>query len=340
MIRLLHIVPRRDVGADRGGTYKDVVSRELYFQGREGVEYRRGLVDGDDPVGMLASLGEWRPDAVFIEYTHYPRLMKEFRARFPGVLIAVRAINVEPLQHLDNHGLRGPANPVWVLYGMLRLTLQDIRCKRWADVIMSINDWESRIYWNRLPGKAPVTWLPYICPAEILPAAPMPFDARRVIACTPTSQCSRKSLDMVTRFIRFAGKAKALGWPYEYVVTGNLEGWDLPDTGAVRLTGMISDFAGFMGTVRAVAVLSPLGYGVKTSVVDALAAGGAVLAHPALCARCPSLVRENVIPLDGEDERMMQVALERLSRRPDPDIQDRLKRMVWGVLDQWLEGVK
>ncbi len=70
--------------------------------------------------------------------------------------------------------------------------------------------------------------------------------------------------------------------------------------------------------VRAVAVLTPLGFGMKTTIVDALAAGCHVLVHPRLALKIPMGLREKCIILDpdkcGDLERLKQ----RLNSPPPP----------------------
>ena len=45
-------------------------------------------------------------------------------------------------------------------------------------------------------------------------------------------------------------------------------------------------------------MLSPLGYGFKTTIADALAAGAHMLAHPNLVRRCPEDVRPHLLFID------------------------------------------
>jgi hypothetical protein len=235
-----------------------------------------------------------------VEFSLYPRIVRRLKQRAPQACVAVRAINLEPLQHFDDYGWWPPRGPLWTLYGMARLLAMDIAVKRTADVILSINDWENHVYWRRLPGKARLEWLPYRCPDHLLPLRPLPYEQRHVIACLPTSQKNRKSWDLVVRFLRFAKEMKRRGSPDEFVVTGALRDWGLPDCPEVKFAGFIADQAAFLGECKAVAVLSPLGYGIKTTIIDGLTAGAHVLAHPDLVRRNPAAVRPFLSPVDGD----------------------------------------
>jgi hypothetical protein len=72
----------------------------------------------------------------------------------------------------------------------------------------------------------------------------------------------------------------------------------------------------FLGACKAVALLSPLGYGVKTTIIDALASGAQVLAHPSLVRRSPSLVRPFLLTLDNKCSRDLDAVEEALTAAP------------------------
>ena len=300
----LHIIPEFVFVNTFHGAYKDVLSRIQWFENNV-MEVPQLRIQQDDPVVLEEFLTEFRPTHVFLEYTRFPKITRAVRETVPDVWIGIRAHNIEPLQHFDNHGWMPKGGPVWMLYGMFRLLMSDIRVKRLANAILSINEWENRVYWDRLPGRAKVEWMPYISPEHLLPIKSGPFENRKIIACLPTSQENRKSRDLVMRFQHFAREMKQLSCEYEFVVTGDLAGWDLPDCPEVVKTGFIDDPAGFMGRCRAVCMLSPLGYGFKTTIADALAAGAHVIAHPDLIRRNPSHVQPFLIRADQKIDLLL-----------------------------------
>jgi hypothetical protein len=313
---IVHIIPRSVFANTYQGSYKDTISRVRFLEGA-GVDYRQVRVDADDPDSVLGALeGMDCAPRVLVEYSHYPLILQALRRRWPRAFIAVRAHNIEPLQHLDNHGWWPKRGPFWVLYGMWRLLLQDIRCKRLADVILSISDWENRVYWERLPGRVRAECLPYVCPEHLAPREPLPFEQRRLIACLPTSQRNRKSWDLVTRFIRFAEAMRAAGADYDFVITGDLGSWRLPPSTAVTYAGFVDDLPSFLGRCRAVAMLSPLGYGFKTTIGDALAAGARVIAHPRLLRRCPTAMQGHLLSLDTDNGEPVPACLAALRSPP------------------------
>ncbi len=338
MRMFLHFIPARDLANRHHGTYKDVITRVEWLQAHV-AEYRQVLVHGDNPAAVDKALAAGGAlTGALVEYSYYPNLVKRLKQRVPAARVAVRAINIEPLQHFDNAGgWRCQRGPLWLLYGMARLMRHDWISRRTADVILSINAWENRVYWSHLPGRARVEWLPYRCPDHLLPVNPLPYGQRRVIACLPTSHKNRKSWDLVTRFQRLAVEMKRLGCRDEFVITGNLRDWNLPPCAVAAQIGFVEDLSVFAGTCKAVALLSPLGYGFKTTIADALACGAHVLAHPALAQRCPDVVREHLVSVDSHAEASTAAAMQRLERPPQAAaLHDDLKATAEAVMRRWL----
>lgn len=297
----LHVIPANDMAKTPYGTFKDVITRVQWLQERF-PDYRQIAVQKDDPAVVDAAVSPGQtPTGALVEYSYYPCVTRRIRERWPTVPLAVRCINLEPLQHFDNHGWWPSRGPFWMLYGMARLAWMDLQTRRVADMLLCINDWEISRYWKWLPGRAKVLWLPYLCPNHLIPRDPLPYTERKVIACLPTSQKNRKSWDLVTRFLDFARASKRKGLEAEFVVTGDIASWGLPACPEVSFTGMIDDLARFLGTCRAVCLLSPLGYGFKTTMGDALSAGAHVIAHPRLIRRSPASLRSLLLASERPD---------------------------------------
>ena len=312
--KIVHLIPRGVLDNSYHGSFKDVVSRVKLFEHSTG-DYRQVVVDGDDPSALANEWCDWADSAFLIEYSYYPKITRALRTRFPKAFIAVRSHNIEPLQHLHNHSWWSSRGPAWVGYGMARLFWGDVIVKRYADVIYSISDWERVRYWGRIPGKATQEWLPYHCPDHLIGAKPSSSVERTRIVCMPTSVKGRKSLDLVRRFISFAELAKEQDAPYEFLITGNLESWPPPRSEAVRYTGMVEDLAPFFCTVKAVCILSDLGYGFKTTIADALANGTAVIVHKRLKQRFFSMLGETLISLEADSPRSVREALRHLQEQ-------------------------
>jgi hypothetical protein len=69
-------------------------------------------------------------------------------------------------------------------------------------------------------------------------------------------------------------------------------------------------------SVRALAVLTPLGFGTKTTIIDALAAGCHVLVHPVLASRLPDYLRSACIEYSETHERSPESLAAMLAMQP------------------------
>ena len=294
---ILHVIPESVMVWTFQGSYKDTMSRADWFRSQP-TPYRQVVFADDQPPAGLPPAENVH--AILVEYTQFPLVLALLRTRYPGALLAVRAHNIEPLNHFDAHGCWPPRGPLWMLYGMWQRLRRDMLCKRYADVIYSISDYENRVYWSRLPGRARTLWLPYVSPRCLMPEHPLPHAQRKTIAFMAGDVKVRRSRDGATRFIRFAETLKAAGAPFEFIITGDVSASELPPTQAVKYTGMIQDLSPLLGQIRATAMLSPLGYGFKTSLGDALAAGAYGVVHPTLVRRCPPAFAPGLIPLQVE----------------------------------------
>lgn len=323
---IIHIIPSAVFINTYHGSYKDVISRVRYFE-TFGLPYRQIRLKRDDPALVLDTLKDVSEPAVLIEYCSFPHTLKALRRQFLTSPIGVRAHNIEPLQHLDNHGCWPARGPLWLVFGMMRLFRDDLLMKRHATAIYSISDWENGVYWERLPGRARVEWLPYFCPDHLIEDQVTSTVERRRIVCLPTSQKNRKSWDLVARFITFAERMKAItGDQYDFLITGDLADWGLPPSRDVQFTGMIDDLQSFLQTIKAVAMLSNKGYGFKTTVADAIANGAMVLAHPGLAARCPKMLQSSIIAVNIDDEADIASTSYRLqTMQGDPELNRHLR---------------
>ena len=332
--KITHVIPNNVFANKFQGSYKDTISRVSFF--RNSSNYHQILLNNDNPVVVLNQIdSDISKLKFFIEYSHYFKTIKTIRLRYPDSFIAVRAHNIEPLQHFSNHGLYSK-RPFWMAYGMLRLFISDILNKRYANIIFPISEFETRVYWKKIIGKAQVQWLPYYCPNHLLKNNFSKNQRRNIIACLPSSQKNRKSLDLVLRFIRFANFLKNAGTEYHFVVTGNLNTWGLPETPDVDFVGMVDDLQTFFKKVFAVAVLSPLGYGFKTTICDAIANGCYAIVHPVMKSRCPDILQKNIIPFDTNSPYNIESKLEKIkSTLVDTTLNSALKKINKNLLNQY-----
>lgn len=297
MNSLLHVVPSAIRSCTYDGTYKDIIGRVRLFESSGWVDYKQIAVSGDDPCQLDQALQLFNPTHVLIEYTYFRKILTSLRRRFPDAFIAARAINIEPLQHLGNNGLFPKQGLAWLLYGMARLWLSDVAFRWTADAVYPITEWESRMYWQRIPGRSKVKWLPYFPPDFVIGAAGL-SQKEYAIACIPGKADYPRNRDAVERFIRFADLAHEIDSRYRFIITGDLSNSGIRIPEYVELPGLVPDIASFLAPMRAVAVLSPLGYGFKTTIADAVANHCYALIHSKQYRRGPALLRTGCIQLD------------------------------------------
>lgn len=320
MNRILHIIPEQVFAYIDQGSYKDVIGRVRFFENGQH-DYRQLVISDDLPAHLDGMLETFTPTHILVEYTHFHRLLNHIRAVLPQAFVAVRAINIEPLQHFDNHGFFSRQGPAKLFYGMLGLFRSDISCRRHADVIYPISAWEKDMYWRWLPGRSQVRWLPYFTP-EFQIHDDNGAEKQDIIACLPgtTGDLFRRSRDMVCNFIAFAQLAREIAPNYKFIISGDLSKSGLAIPEYISLPGLIADLPGFLRRIRAVAMLSPLGYGFKTTIADALANRSYPLLHPSHYKRSPNVLKDYCIEVKTLNKPLVARILDRINK-PFPDLQ-------------------
>lgn len=310
MSLILHIIPHYVFLNQYQGSYKDVIGRIRLLENNSG-GYRQVILEPHGPMQLDELLGDLQPSHILVEYSSLGPTVAALRLKYPEAFIAVRAHNIEPLQQFDNRGWFPLRKLPQLLYSCLRLLHTDWMSARNADTIYSISQWEAENYWCKMPGCNSVHWLPYFTPDPMLPK----HDAaeRTIIACLPSSLEHRKTRDLVSRFARFAQAAKPFSNSTIFAVSGDLSTWRMEIPSSIELTGLIDDLPSYMTRVKAVALLSPLGYGFKTTIADAIASGCYVIVHPSLYNRCPDMLRPACIIVKSLSRQDVAEALERLA---------------------------
>jgi hypothetical protein len=293
MSTIVHVIPEGVFEYQFQGSYKDVSGRARFLQ-ENSRDYFQVIVSEDSPRALENALAGRSPTHFLVEYSNYKHIVSYVRARWPKAYLGVRAHNIEPLQFLANSKEAGVAGTIERIYGMCGLFKADLTCMSKADAIYSISDWELKHYWNRLPGKAETRFLPYFSPSHLV-GSNMVVPKEKIIACLAHDAGDFRHRDLVVRFIEFAQAVRTVAADYRFCVTGTIERDELSIPEFVELPGMVQDIPSFLKSVSAVAILSPIGYGHKTAITDALANGCYALVHPKWYRRCSSLIRGGCI---------------------------------------------
>jgi hypothetical protein len=283
------------------GYWKDFEGRRLLCE-ELGIQFIRTWFD---PADLNAAAEMVLPETtdVILEYSVYPQLLPKLRRSRSDLRLHIRAHNAEALQHLH----RLPIS-IWPsrenarrVYGAIRLALQDRQSAKAADSVLGISRFDQSHYWSRLAGKSRLIDVPYFSPWADLRPQRSPLDwaqKKNQVICMPGGW-DRLSQQQRTNFVALAETALAsnLSGKPEFLLTDyTREG--MPPSDAVRILGSIEEPWDLLCESRALAVLTDLGYGMKTTVVDAIAAGCVVFVLPGLLVRLPENVRACCVPLD------------------------------------------
>lgn len=311
------VVPCAREGDRGAGQWKDLQGIRILLD-RLGGEWSEFRFDERNVDALIARIGQAH-DTVIWYYTFWPEQMELLKDRCPQVRLVLRTVNAEALQHwtrADKDWRRWRGLPRDI-YGFLRLLMRDRRCCRAADTLAGISPWDDDHYWRRLAGREKVTAAPYASPwPTLMPAVqPIPWDARaQTIACLSGTR-DPIGRGHVAGFAALARNPALDGWRFvasDGFMDASKDEWP-PN---VERLGRIEEPYALLCKVKAVALLSPLGFGCKTTVADALAAGCQVLIHPRQHARLVVAEQAVCIPIDPYSETDVCRAVARLSRPP------------------------
>ncbi len=337
---VVHAIPRFVVDKYCSGNWKAVTANTMAVSAH-GRDVCTVLVD-DDSVSTLAPRITESVRHIVMEYSLWPELIERIHRQFPRVQIHVRTHNAEALQywHRSNPRLTGGYESIRSVYGFLRLLCRDSKCRRLSTHLLGISPWDDVNYWSRLPGKARIRYLPYFSPWPYIHEniRPKPWtQRRREIICMPGA-LGRWGIDMIRRFGMLAKQSDARKQtrPWSFYLTCDDDKYgdvDVPP-GLKIMRGVKEPWIP-LTEVMGVAVLTPFGFGMKTTIIDAMAGGCWVLVHPGLARRLPEDLKNYCIICDPDDPISVADALSKLEIEPSADnVNDQLRQ---GVVNTFSE---
>lgn len=351
-MKLLHIAPHhfQASGFAEHGSTKDILGRREYLiqRGIDNALVRFNRKTGDIAEALSAHASEPFTH-ILVDASVDEPIWRALRDRWPAARLALRSHNSEIPHRRDAvRALRE-----WPYFKKLHRALKnnievfgrrDVAAARWADDILAIESGQAvQRYWRRLGFEGRVGYVPYFVASDY---ARRLADARRSahgpdrrILCVLSAHpgpLTDDSLVQFMRLVRAAGDAAA-GWRFEAVGAASREISDHASfTSEVRRLGVVDDLARDLGDASAMAVLSDLGRGFKTKILDAILCGCWVLARPRLVARLPDEVRPFCIAVDPTDGRAVRAALLQVQDAPpagDPNAA--LKARAFEALDRF-----
>lgn len=275
---------------------------------------------------------------VVVHYSFSPELVAAIRQHLPDARVHVRVHNAEALQHWHRNmpGTSSPFEWCRAVYAVARLAWRDARCRHAADSILGISDWDNAHYWRRLPGRAPVLDVPYHCPwpALLADVVPEPWEARRRnVVSLPggRDRLGRSQVENLARMGAESSRARREGWSFE-VTSGIFPTAGRDEASLISLEQVDEPWA-LLCRSRVYALLSPLGFGFKTTVLDALAAGCHVVVERRLAARMHPRMRQYCHVRDCDGPLTIDELLPVFDAPPEPrDVAEAFRQMALDAL--------
>jgi hypothetical protein len=339
---LVHAFPKQLLGRPHSGIWKDIQSRLLLW---EELEQEVFVLQFDNASSEeVLTLLPANATRMLLEYSWWPDLMEKLRGARPQLELHVRTINAESLQNLHRFGLS--SGPLWerlrTAYGASRLLLRDRRVAKLADSLVGISDYDDEHYWRRLNRSGSTTTFPYYCPwpwLEPYKTTPPPtssfLDRKPEVLCLAGTN-DRIGQDMVSQLgtlSRVAAEQGVLS-DWDFSVTAGLIGErESGLTAGLTLLDPDIDVWDTLHSVRAVAVLGRFGYGLKTTIVDAVAAGCHVILSPEMWRRLPPDLRPWCVAWDCNKPASVRRLAEHLDDLPAPGGPERNRLRKVAALD-------
>lgn len=323
--RAVLIVERERRGKYGAGQWKDIEGFCELARGL-GMELELFECDEERHDSVVARCESLAATDIVLYYSFHPELLIALRRAMPATRLYVRTVNAEAFQHWQRAkvGFAPTYENIRQFYGVLRLAWRDALCKRHADALLGISEWDNRVYWRHLPGSAKVIDVPYQCPWPHIRPRVTPLDwrsRRQEVVCLAGGRDPIGS-SMVRGFSRMAealdGSSVLKGWRFR-LSPGLLGGDEVPDLSKkVERMKDLDEPWDLLCCVKALAVVTPLGFGTKTTIIDALTAGCHVVVHPVLASRLPDSLRTACIEYSETYERNPASLADALAM-PPPD---------------------
>ena len=177
---------------------------------------------------------------------------------------------------------------------------------RFADTILSIEPNESEQYWRSLGFSGRFLFAPYFLPSTYMSQysslTGRQQDLRKnQIVCIGSSHPGPLIVAMIQAFEKAVSSLEKSTLPnWRFLVTGPLSGHTslrINNDRQIEYLGSVDDLFGLLQESRAVAIMSALGRGFKTKILDAIMCGAWVIVVPELYLRLPQPLRPFCIVL-------------------------------------------
>jgi len=362
--KVLHIIPDSTVNESNLhlGSTKDFRGHTEYFHARSIPFDELAVKDRSDNYLLhtvkTLDLSQYR--VIFFELALYPKTMRFIRKHFPTIKLITRSINADFYHFLHYFmgsikyfryrlSLKAPFKSIKYLRFTVKylwLAVQhlflDFRCARLSDYILSIVEWEKENYWRFLVSKTKIKNLPYFLPFKYENEVVEILKKDQCICLMSTSTGPLPLLqDALFNFNHLVEKLGTNNPEWSFFITGDMSRLQLTYPSRVSLTGFLDNPFPLLVESRAMAMLSNLGFGFKTKLLDAIKSKCYTLVPARLFARLPEEIKLYCIVVDLPSVESFRQALA-YSKRPFPagDPNALFKGKAFAVLDEIFEENK
>lgn len=326
------------------GTTKDIRGRTQYFEER-GIVYEEAVIEVRKEKYVIAELKARdlsRYDVMIWEGTYYPHSLNYLRHKAPHIRVYSRGINAEIYHWL--HSMHAAfrfdsLKRTWFDFkGTVNFGLRDIKSARRADGILSICDWETQRYWNRLCVYGRAHTLPYFLPDSYLQDIPKAAEKANRCVCMMTTKAGRPFLtDAARNLMKLINGLGGDHADWEFAMTGDYVAEKLLPCPRMKPQGFLDDPLPFIAGSRVVALLSDYGFGFKTKLLEAICAGCWVMVTPGLFKRLPEAVKPYALVVRKGSQEDFRRALKQAEQPlPEGDPNGILREQQYATLDRLL----
>ena len=328
------------------GSTKDIRGRTEYFVARalsadEFCLHREDRV-ASESMGLfhdeVRDLRKYEVIIVDIPGT-FPKLIATLKRLAPNARVLFRAHNAEYFHRMDYFRAEtASSRRLKYLFAAIRGLIGDLRMVHSADAILSISTWDTENYWRKLAAlsgqKSKIIDVPYFLPDSLLPTR-KPGAKENICVCLGVPHKPSPLIrDSLTRFVesveklpsdvRASWRFTATGHPVEYIGSSK----------AIEFLGFLeTPFDALLGG-RAMCLLSDLGRGFKTKILDAAVSDAFTIVPRELYGRLPVLAKPVCIELESVDSSGLEEALMAASKEfPSTDVNRRFRDLAFSSLD-------
>ena len=341
------------------GTTKDVRSRTQYFCSRNipVIEYISTDRSDVETLTMLMQRNLSLCAAVVFEFETYTLSLQYLKQVHPHILRVSRSINANLPHFIDNYrgrermladgGGESDTEPMAELERAISRYNIDLDVSKYSDYVLSISQWETDHYWRRLPSSGNVVTVPYFIADNYNRQLNRNENKKNQFVCfmgtggeiTPLLyDAGKNTVDLINAL----PDATASDWLF--IITGRLRPTDIfGNLGRVISTGRVENPYQILVESKVVSILSDLGMGFKTKILEAVEAGCWVFVTQSLYDRLPQEVLSASVVIDILSPDTLRDALERCANQPPPEIKANadLQKKAYASLDEiFLEHFK